>query len=334
MIATRFGDMARQHMLSQNMRRLKTDMTALTQEMSSGQVRDPARTVGGEMMRLASLDRLIGESTARLGVLSVVTTRLDAQHLAIQTAEEQVLQVADLALRQDLFGTDDRLSPIADHIGQAFAAVVGVLNTQAGGRSLFAGVAADRPALASAQTMLTDLAALIPAGADGLMVAQIVDDWFAVGGGFDSSGYLGGSPDTALQDLGDGQRLGLGVTAADASVRASLAALAKGALMAEHLTNVTTQTRRSVLNAVASDSRTSAAGLRLVIEDIGIAQARAEQATVRQQSAQVAANMARTTLIGADPYDTATALQDTIARTEQLFAITARLSRLSLSAYL
>ena len=334
MITTTFGDTARQHVLTHNIQRLKTEMSALTQEMASGAARDPARIVQGNMQHLASIERDIAQSGARLGVLSLVATRLDAQQSALGTAQEDVQKIADTLLRPELFATDDRLTPMAKMVAQGFSTVVGVLNAQAGGRSLFAGQAVDRPALASAQSMLAELSSLIPVGADKPLIDQIVGDWFAPGGGFDATGYLGGAPDPVLHDLGNGTGLRIAVTAADEPMRQTLVTLAKGALMADDMTDLSAQTRRSILTAVGADSRKNATSLLLVIEDVGIAQARTEQATSRQQAVQVAANMARTDLLGADPSETATKLQDTISRVDQMFALTARLSRLSLSAYL
>lgn len=334
MISTTLGDTARQQMLSHNMRRLKAEIASLTQEMSTGQVRDIGHKVQGDTVRVASLDKVIAESKARLQAFSVLTTRLDAQHAAVTVVHDHVQQVTDLLLRPDVFGTDDRLSAIAGQISEVFGAVVGLLNTQAGGQSLFAGDATDRPALADAQVMLADLAALVPAGADASVVNQIVADWFAPGGGFDLAGYLGGEANLVGHDLGDGSRLRFDLTATDPSIRKTLVGLAKGALMSASLTSVNPETRRSILASLGTENIAHAADLRLVIETIGISQARMDQAMTRQQAAQVAATMARTNLIAADPYETATALQDSIARMEQIFTITARLSRMSLSAYL
>lgn len=334
MTVTTLGDMARQHVLSQNLRRLKSDVTQFTQELSTGQRRDLARIAQGNMQHLANLDRVLAQSDARLGVLSILTVRLDAQQGAITAAQETVQQVADMLLRPELFGTDDRLSPIAKQVGQSFGAVVDFLNAQAGGRGLFSGQDTDKPALADGATMLADLALQIPAGADPSAINQIVGAWFAPGGGFEASGYLGGASESAFHDLGDGGTLRLGLTASHPAIRDTLATLAKGALMDAGLADVSAQTRRQVLTAAGVAARTNAPQLLLLNEDIGIAQARVEQAHTRQLAAQTAASIARTTLVGADPYDTATRLQDSIARVDQLFALTARLSRLSLSAYL
>lgn len=334
MTVTSFGDMARHHVLNHNLQRLKADMTRLTRDMSTGQVSDPARQLQGHLMPLASLDLAIGQADARMGVTSVLSVRLNAQHAALDATHEHVQNTADMLLRPDLMMTDDRLSPIAKQVGQNFADIVGLLNTQAGGRSLFAGQAVDHPALADARSILDMLASLIPTGADQVVIDQVVGDWFATGGGFEANGYVGGAADGTPIDLGDGISVQFGVTAADPNIRGALAAMAKSALMDADLTDVSAQTRRQVLSAAAVETRSGAALLREVIEKTGISQARVDDAATRQQASKAAATMARNLLIGADPYDTATALQESIARVDQMFAITARLSRLSLSAYL
>ena len=59
-----------------------------------------------------------------------------------------------------------------------------------------------------------------------------------------------------------------------------------------------------------------------------------EQADTRNGAQQTALSLARSNLVAADPYETASALTQTEGNLQTLYALTARLSRLSLTDYL
>ena len=67
---------------------------------------------------------------------------------------------------------------------------------------------------------------------------------------------------------------------------------------------------------------------------LGLAQNRISTTAIRNASERSALELARNAIISADPYETATRLQDAQNQLETLFAVTARLSRLSLTDYL
>jgi flagellar hook-associated protein 3 FlgL len=334
MTVTTFGDAARQSMLSRNTTRLKGDIARLTQELSTGLVSDPARKLQGQIGTLARLEGVISLAQATRPAALHINLQLEAQYTALDSVETLLTAATQTVLRPELMATDDRLPAVAGQMGQALEQVVGLLNTQVSGRSLFAGAATDRPALAPAQQILTQLAAMVPTGASAADIDQIVADWFGAGGGFEQGNYLGAPPVAAPIELEPGLVLQPAPTAMDAPIRAVLAGLAKGALMENSLVALTPQTQRDVLTGLGDTFRANAEALRGVMEQTGHAQARTDTALARLQATQTSAEIARANLIGADPYDTATALQDSIGRLEQLFALTARLSRMSLSNYL
>ena len=326
------GDAARTAVLSAAMQRAKSDMARHTAELTSGTAQDPARRLGPALADLALVDRVIARTQTAQGLANQIATRLAAQQSALESAHAHVLDMADTLLRPDLVATDDRLVPQAARVARSFDAVVGALSIQVGGQSLFAGAATDGPALAPSEQILDDLAALIPAGADKATIDTVVADWFGPAGGFEQRGYLGAAANAHPLRIDPETAIAPGPTAADMPVRQVLATLAKGALM-ERVT-VTAQTRRLVLAEVGQQARADATPLRALIERVGVDQARVDQALVRAQAEQTGAHLARTALVGVDPYEAASALQDSISRLEQVFSVTARLSRLSLGEFL
>ena len=325
------GDTTRTLTLAKAMARAKTDIARQSQDLATGQISDPSRQLRAGASALAHLDHRIAQAQATQTAAQQALTRLTSQDAALQAIHDTVQGVAETLLRPELFATDDRLDPTAAQVEQAFGAVVGFLNTQASGRSLFAGMATDGPALAGGSAMLDQLAALVPPGGDKATLDGIVAAWFAPAGGFDTSGFLGGAPDPGVQ-LDATFRLPPAPTASDQPMRDMLATLAKGALLAR--IDAPAQTKRAVLAEIGLMAQRDAAGLRGIVEQTGLSLARLDELTVRQQAVATAAQVARNDLAAADPYQTATALQDSIARLEQVLAVTARLSRLSLGHFL
>ena len=67
---------------------------------------------------------------------------------------------------------------------------------------------------------------------------------------------------------------------------------------------------------------------------IGLQEAATTQTQAQNTAENTSLSLIRSTLISADPYETATALQETEASIQNLYTLTARLSRLKLTDYL
>ena len=78
----------------------------------------------------------------------------------------------------------------------------------------------------------------------------------------------------------------------------------------------------------------AATGLIARQADLGLLQETAERATARNAAETTALSLARSDILSADPYETASALTQAEASLQNLYALTARLSRLSLTDYL
>jgi flagellar hook-associated protein 3 FlgL len=68
--------------------------------------------------------------------------------------------------------------------------------------------------------------------------------------------------------------------------------------------------------------------------DLGVTEARIEEARVANAAETTSLAQARNGLVAADPFEAATALEAVTTQLETLYALTARVSRLSLTNYL
>lgn len=313
--------------------RVRSDVARLTQEMSSGLHSDPARNLQGDTRILSGLTQMVAVNSAAQIQVAQVQLRLGSQSEILESVSADIDGVANLLLRPEMIATDDRLAPTARQILQTFENVTSLLNTQIAGRSLFAGTAVDKPALNTTQDILTALAAQIPPRAQASEVVEITNAWFAPGGGFDAFLPRPSEPE-GRTDLGSGVFVTSGPQAGSAPLRKALAALAKGSVLAHRQQDLSAETQRQILAGLSDELRGVAGGVRLQTEMIGADLARSESVLTRLNAQKDFAQAALNDITLVDPYETASVLQDKIARLDQILAVTARLSRLSLSNYL
>ncbi len=332
MITPSLGDQARLLSLTRMSGALRHDITARMQELSSGQRADLSIALGGDHGRLARIDSAHSTADAYLQVARGMTLSLEVAQSAVAALGDglgRLRNTLHLAVQTGTAATLDQVTAEAD---SAFRDAVASLNTAPAGRSLFAGMRSDGPALAPADTMLTALRNAIAAAPAPQDAVAMIEAWFAPGGGFDSIGYLGGPAAGVPLRLGDGARMAPPPTAADPGMRTTLAALAVAALSADTPGGQTAQ--RQMLGHAAAGATGAGDALVQIAAGIGRSQALVDRAESAAQAQIAALDRARIALTAADPFETAVRLEDTMRRLEALFSVTARSARMTLTGYL
>ena len=328
------GDLSASLLLRQRGAALRDELSQLGQELVTGRSARPDRRLQGDLGALAALAHRSATLAAHADVtaetqllLSSTQASLDRLGAAADTAGK-ALRAASVA------GLRGPVDIAAENAREAFGDAVAALNTSVAGRGLFSGTEPGATALAPAGGILAALNAAT-AGADTPeALAQAVRDWFADPAGLAAMAYGGGPRAQAGPRLDGGTTLPPAPTALAPEITATLAALATGALLAEGRLDGDPAARRT-LAAFAADMLIDAeAGLVTLQARVGDAEARAEAALVRNRSEADALSVARSGLVGVDPYETASRIEDVRSRIETLYLITARLSRLSLAEYL
>ena len=333
------GDSALPGLLRNATARAKSDLLLHTQEMTTGITSTPARHLKGDLGAISAIDRRL----ALLEGHGAVTRAAGLQFEAMQAGLDRLADSADtlgaqlrIALQSNL---PDALSATGGLARAAFDEAVSALNTQVAGRSLFAGTAPEGPALRPAAEILealqTALAAAAPAGApaDIPALVQQVKDWFADPAGFAQAAYLGGAAGADLR-LSPELSAPAPETALAPEVTAHLAALALGALLQDAPQAVGPQARAALAEASATALLGTQSGLTALQARTGLSEARVATAEARNNSETASLSVARADLLGVDPYEAASRLEEARGRLEALFTLTARLSRLSLLEYL
>ncbi|MBK1634786.1 flagellin [Rhodovulum adriaticum] len=325
------GDLSRGLLLRQTQTKLKADLSRLSAELATGTRQDLRAHVQGDFRPLAAIDQRVSllQARAQAGqetalVAEAMQTALGSLGTAVQDIAPDLLMAGD-ATRA--VGTGTLAQQATGLLDQAVAA----LNAQAAGRALFAGARSDGPALTGADTMLAALRQEVDGLTDAASIRDRVFAWFdAPGGGFETQAYRGTTDPPGPVTATGPETPEIAINATDPALRQMLGGLALAALCAD-------------ADLPDRDSVAAMAGVRLMgattalsdlQADLGQIQTRMEQAMTANAAERGTLDLARSDITGADPYETATALQDSQARLETLYTITARLSRLSLAEYL
>lgn len=335
MTLTSLGDLSAHFLLRRQNTALRSDAQRLAQELTTGERADPVRALGSDLGALADIDWRRGLSSAfgQATREAAVTTGAMQQVLGrLQDAAGALGAVALLAANSTPEAT---LAGPAAQARETLSSIVSALNTRVAGRSVFAGVATDRPALASADSLLADLRGAVAGLTDPAAVAAAIRGWFDTpGGGFAMQGYQGAPTNIPAFRVAEGERVSLDIRADSPDLRAVLSSVAMAALANDPGLSLGDAGRRALFRAAGMGILSANDGLTSLRATLGVTEKRLEETGVRLQSEQSALEQARATLLGVDPYEAATRLEQARLNLESLYTVTARLSRLRLTEYL
>jgi flagellar hook-associated protein 3 FlgL len=323
------GDLARGLMLQRHLTTTKTDLARLSEMLASGRHADQAAEARGNLGPLAAIEGALTRLDAWQAAAGGLSGRLAAQQTALG-ALHGIADAQGTALMRLGLGTDD--APVALAAADARAhldAATGLLNARFGAESVFAGTRSDGAAVRGGEALLDALWPVVAGAADAAEARSLVLDWFDDPSGFSAQGYTGGDPKASLP-VGPGASAAQSVTADDPAIRRTLAGLAMAALVDRGLFAADPASRRDLtvqageVLVQGADERVHLAG------EVGLAEQRIADIVTRNAAERTALGIARSTLISADPYATASELEAARLQLETLYAVTSRLSGLSL----
>ncbi|MCX7646873.1 MAG: flagellin [Rhodobacteraceae bacterium] len=328
------GDLSTTFLLSRQTATLKAEVARRSTELSTGRVADVSQALRGDFRALGAVEARLGTAAAEQLAIAEAGGLAAAAQQALGEVQDEAGRMASAMLELPFAPTAAALTRAGNEARAAFEAAVAALNIRHADRSVFAGTAADAPALASAEAMLADIEAAVAGETTPAGVAAAVAAWFLdPGGGFETLGYTGAGAMAPLA-LGAGETAAFPVTAADPALREALAGLALGALLAGPTLAGDTEARVALGRAAAERALSAQSPLTELRARVGATEARIARAEARAGAERSALEIARSELVAADPYEAATRLETARTQLETLFALTARVSRLSLMDYL
>lgn len=329
------GDLAQSLMLRHKNAQIRHDVNRLAEEVATGRVSDISSQLSGDFVYLSEIER-------NLGLIEGYRTSVSEAAIftsAMQSALGQISDVSENLSRTllDQADTGQTFLPFvqARTANEALGQIVSALNSQTAGRSLFAGNATDQPAVATAETLITALRTAIAGQTSALDIKAAVDSWFdAPSGGFDAIVYQGSAEGISPYRLGRYGTLELHVRADTEVLRETLKNVALSVLASDPNITLPEPVRSDLSRYAATGLLTSQNGLTTLRADLGFAEARIEEARVRLSSERTSFEIARSAILSVDAFETATLLENAQSQLESLYAVTVRLSRLSLAEFM
>lgn len=327
------GDMAQLFLLKRQNASLKSQKTDLSSEMTTGIAADLAKHLSGDFAPLASLTTSLAQLSGYSSINAEAAMMADAMQLTLDTIDGQAGAVATTLLTAGNGGSAARLDTVGFDTEQAFRTAMSALNTRFGDRSLFAGQRTTSPAVADADTVLGDLAALTAGMLTVQDVTDTLDAYFADGGTFDTTIYQGGAPLADMQVAPD-ESARLDIRAIDPAIKETLKGLAMGALLGQGVLGGNQLAQAELARKAGESLLASQTDRAQLAAHLGTIQGRVSDADVRNQAQITALKIAQSDMVTVDQYETASKLQSAQIQLEALYTITARMARMSLTDYL
>ncbi|WP_428408787.1 flagellin [Hyphococcus sp.] len=311
---------------------LKSRAEQARTEMVTGRLADMKSQLSSKIGDVHLLRKAIDDVTARQDAATRALGRTTASQTALTLASDGVVTLgADLlsAVGQnnepsiDIAATKARLQ-----LDAAFSA----FNTRYEGRSLFAGDAADAPALGDAETLLADVSAIFVGAADNAQLQTDLDFYFNdPAGGFATTIYTGGTGNAARTEIADGELVDYSAKADEQAVRDLLRHLATVVVADQQASFVD---RDLALSTAAGGLIQADSDIVAIRSRIGAAEERIAAADSRLEAEATAYSLTYNEHTARDPYEAASLLQQIESQLQASYLVTSRISLLSLANFL
>lgn len=329
------GDLANTFLIRRQTAGIKADLTRLGTELTTGRKQDLGKTLAGDFGPFAAIQRSLSSLAAYKTANSEAAAMLAAAQLALENVQGSAQRLGPTLLTAGNARNVTLISATSQDARQTFSAVVSSFNARVADRTMFAGAAIDRPALASGEKMMADLATAASGETTAAGIIAAVDTWFDTpGGGFETLGYLGSSTDIGPLLIAEGESIEVSLRADDTVFRETLKSFALAGLIAEGALPGNADEQAALMAQAAERMLTNDGDVTNMRARLGAVEARVEDARARNAAEASAYELARAELIGADPYAAATELEAVYAQIETLYTVTARIAGLNFTDYM
>lgn len=332
---TSVGDLAVNMRLRYDVAKVQSNLDISLKELSTGTKSDAIKTLKGDFSVVAAMEHALSKSSSYQQAISERELFLNSQQAALAKLRQNTA-VSGVFLSLPDRADATLITAAGSESLQAFISSIAALNTQTAGRTIFSGVETKSSPLASADIILSAIETEISvaSASSAAEIESIVLDWFAVGGGFDTIGYLGGEPSLSSTQLSENELARPAVTAQAPEVREFLSALALGALLGRDALSGDLTKQGELAETTGIRLLGANESLVRLQASIGISEQQVERASIEVSSAQSLLESARSELLGVDPFQAAQKLQTAEGQLEVIYTVTARLANLSLVRFL
>ncbi|MGB3407884.1 MAG: flagellin [Jannaschia sp.] len=312
---------------------IRDRIDTLTEEVGSGRTSDPGRALKSDFSGLSRLTHNLQSLDAFQSSLALAETWGQAAQTSLGRIAEASARISASLPTNLASARSDGMRGAAAIARGAAEDIASALQTSVGGRAVFGNGEPGSP-LSSINSLLSDIASLAAGSADFDAYVASVDAYFEPGGAYDTI-QLTPVPATAVRfPVGGGETVSIDVDAGSSEIRNALKQAALIAGLENAGFDTTVASHSDVSNELQSRSSQVTSQLPVLQGVLGSAEARVALRSERNLADRQNIEMALSDMMGIDPYEAVTKLQNELSRLESLYAITARRSQLRLTDYL
>ncbi len=326
------GDLAQSVTLTRSASTMKSDILRLSTELTTGVTENTSAHLAGDFGPLAGIEASLAQLKGYAAVTAESGLFTDAMQAALGRITDMTSDLGQSLLSGATTSTPSRISALGADAAQKFETAVAALNLRLGDRSLFGGVATSATPLPGGDALLDRLQSLTAGMQSAAEVEDALDTWFSAADGYGQV-YRGGVALAGLA-IAQGEVARVDITAADPAIRDSLKGLAMAALLDRGLLSGRPEGRADIVRRAGESLVASQTGLATLTARLGSTQAQIGMAEQRNTAEASALRIARSDILSVDGYEVASRLQETQTQLETLYALTSRMSRLSLANFL
>jgi flagellar hook-associated protein 3 FlgL len=331
------GDLGQSLTLRRNGADLQRRMDRLTDEMATGLRADRGAAVSGDHRALTAIESTLGRLATLKATVAEAAQFVGGVQTTLGTMQDTVSAILPGLVSAGSLNNPTQVTTLAADARGRLDSVLSTLNAQIAGRYVLAGTASGTKPFADAATILADLGAAVAGQVTVTGIEAAVTAWFDApvgGGGFLDRAYFGAQTPPGPFPIADGETTAVPATGADPAIRDYLKGLATAALVGQGAL-AGDEPGRAMLVSRAGLTLASATDRVVALRaDVGVVEERVSNAATRISAETTSLRIARADLVEADPYETAGGITDLETRIETLYALTARLSKLTLTDWL
>lgn len=334
MSSTSIGDLSQSFLFQRRSVALRQDLTRLTDELSSGKVSDVRQVLAGNHNYLTGLER----SLEVLQGFKVANTEASYLTAAMQLSLDRVQDFGGQLGLDLILASGGPVGVISGNPSEnaktQLQGMVSSLNDDIAGRSLFAGVATNRTPLPDADLLIDQVRTAVSGLTTPEDIMTAAKAWFADPAGFDAISYTGSAIALAPFSLSETENVSLDIKANDTALKDLLMHTAVAALADDPALGLTVNQKSELFGLTGIGLQSNQDQLTSLRARIGFTQERIEMISARNESEETSIEFARNALLLADPFETATTLENVQFHLQSLYSVTVRSSQLSLVNYL
>lgn len=329
------GDLAQSFALRRQGVDLKQQIDRLGGELSSGRVADLGAHLSGLMQPIADIEHRLTVLSSYQTAAREAATDTSIMQTALAQVQDSANGLATQAITVMSSPAQDQLGNLAFTARQTLDAIIGALNTEVAGRAVFSGVSTDSTSLVDGSTVVSELRNTLSGAQDLAEIDARLETFFdAPDGGFQTLIYRGGAAGVTPYQLGSGESVALDIRADNPELRSTLRNVALLAVVDDDVIAVDESARMALASDAGLALLARQSGLTSLRANLGTAEARIDRSATRIAAEITGLEIARSDIIGADPFETAVELEQAQFQLEALYTVTARASRLSLVNFL